>query len=92
MVRASKGPMNRQTRRLKGKSTVTVAEYVKTFKVGDKVVIKPKAKWIGMPHLRYSNRHGFVVEKRGKSYVVEVKDYSKTKKVVVSPIHLVLSA
>jgi ribosomal protein L21E len=83
--------MNRLTRRLKGKSIVTVAEYVKTFKVGDKVVIIPKAKFIGMPHLRYSNRHGLIIEKRGKSYVVEVKDYSTTKKIVVSPIHLRLS-
>lgn len=82
--------MSRLTRRLKGKSTVTVAEYVKTFKVGDRVVIKPKAKWIGLPHLRYSNRHGLVVEKRGKSYVVEVKDYSTTKRIIVSPIHLAL--
>jgi ribosomal protein L21E len=90
MVKASRGTMSRLTRRLKGKSTVTVPEYVKTFKVGDKVVIRPKAKWIGLPHLRYSNRHGIVVEKRGESYVVEVKDYSATKKIILSPIHLVL--
>lgn len=90
MVKASRGAMSRLTRRLKGKGTVTVAEYVRTFKVGDKVVIRPKAKWIGLPHLRYSNRHGIVVEKRGKSYVVEVKDYSTTKKIIVSPIHLAL--
>ncbi len=92
MVRASKGSFNRLTRRLKGKSTVTVAEYVRTFNVGDKVVVRPKAKWIGLPHLRYSNRHGIVVEKRGKSYVVAVRDYKKTKKLIVSPIHLALGA
>jgi large subunit ribosomal protein L21e len=91
MVRASKGPMSRQTRRLKGKSIVTVAEYVKTFKVGDVVIIKPKAKWIGLPHLRYSNRHGPIIEARGRSYVVEVRDGNRTKKIVVSPIHLALA-
>jgi ribosomal protein L21E len=63
---------------LKGKSTVTVAEYVKTFKVGDKVVIIPKAKPAGMPHLRYANRHGVIIEQRGKSYVVEVPDMGST--------------
>ena len=80
--------MNRRTRMLKGKSTVTVAEYVKTFKVGDKVVIVPKAKRAGMPHLRYANRHGVVVEQRGKSYVVEVPDMTSKKQVIVGSIHL----
>ncbi|MGV8085404.1 MAG: 50S ribosomal protein L21e [Candidatus Bilamarchaeum sp.] len=88
MVKASRGAMNRRTRMLKGKSTVTVAEYVKTFKVGDKVVIIPKAKPAGMPHLRYANRHGVIIEQRGKSYVVEVPDMGSTKQVIVGSIHL----
>lgn len=90
MVKASKGAMNRRTRKLKGKSTVTVTEYVRTFNVGDKVIISPKAKWIGMPHLRYTGKQGVVTEKRGRGYVVEVSDYSKKKAIVTSSIHLKL--
>jgi len=92
MVKRSKGAFSGRTRQLRGKSTVSVAQFVRTFNVGDKVIITPKAKWVGLPHLRYSNRHGIIVEKRGKSYVVEVADMKSKKKVIVSPIHLKLAA
>lgn len=92
MVKASKGPYNRRTRQLKGKIIVSVAKLVSTFNLGDMVRITPKAKWIGMPHLRYTNKHGKIVEKRGKSYVVEVNDYKMKKRIIANPIHLTLSA
>lgn len=91
MVKASRGAFSRRTRKLKGKSTVSVASLVRTFSVGDRVIIDPKAKWIGMPHLRYASRHGTIMERRGKSYVVEVGDYNKKKAVVVGPVHLKLA-
>ncbi|MEW6722992.1 MAG: 50S ribosomal protein L21e [Candidatus Micrarchaeota archaeon] len=91
MVKSSRGSFSRRTRKLKGKSMVSVAAQVRTFKVGDKVVIAPKAKWIGLPHLRYANRHGVIREARGKSYVVEVGDYSAKKMIIVGPVHLRLA-
>lgn len=90
MVKPSKGPMSKRTRKLKGKSVVTIAKLVQTFNLGDKVIIDPKAVWIGMPHLRYSSKHGTIIEKRGKSYVVEVSDYNKKKSIIVGPVHLKL--
>ena len=92
MVKPSKGAFNRRTRKLKGKSVVSATQTVKKFKVGDAVVIKPRAKFIGLPHLRYANRHGIIMEKRGNSYLVEVKDFNAKKTVIVNPIHLKLSA
>ena len=91
MVKASKGSFNRRTRKLKGKSVVSVAQLVRTFKVGDKVVIDPKAKLIGLPHLRYIGRHGIIKEQRGKSYIVEVRDFNSKKSIIVGPVHLRLS-
>lgn len=88
MVKRSKGAYAGRTRKLRGKSRVSVAQQIRTFEIGQKVVIAPKAKWLGMPHLRFSNRHGIIVEKRGKSYVVEVADFSVKKRVIVGPIHL----
>ena len=70
---------------------VSVAHMVRTFNVGDKVIIIPRAKFIGLPHLRYSNRHGVVTEKRGKSYLVKVGDMGSTKTVIVGPVHLKLA-
>ncbi len=88
MVKQSKGTLSGRTRFLRGRSKSTVAESVRTFKIGDKVLISPKASTSGMPHLRYANRHGVVVEKRGRSYVVEVRDGKKMKKVIAGSIHL----
>jgi ribosomal protein L21E len=91
MVKRSKGTLSGRTRKLRGKGRVTVAQAVSTFNVGDKVVITPKAQRSGLPHMRYANRHGTVVEKRGKGYVVEVNDMNTTKKIVVGTVHLQLS-
>lgn len=88
MVKSSRGAFSKRTRKLAGKTGITVAQLVKTFSVGDKVIISPKAKFEGLPHLRYSSRHGVVREKRGKSYVVEVGDFNKRKLIVVGPVHL----
>jgi large subunit ribosomal protein L21e len=91
MVKASKGPYNRQTRKMKGKSIVTVAQQVRTFDMGDRVVITPRSTHRGQPNLRYSGRHGIIVEKRGKSYMVEVKDLKSRKTLIVGTVHLTLS-
>lgn len=92
MVRPSKGFLSGRTRQLKGKSKVSVAQTVRTFNVGDKVIINPKATSRGLPHLRYASRYGTVVEKRGKSYVIEIRDYKKRKEIIVGPVHLRLLA
>ena len=92
MVKRSKGTLSGRTRKLKGKSRVSVANAVKTFEIGSKVIITPRARRAGLPHLRYANRHGIVVEKQGQCYVVEIKDYEKRKKVIVGPVHLKLAS
>ena len=91
MVKTYKGAFNRRTRKLKGKSRISVAKMVQTFKVGDNVIISPKAKYEGLPHLRYSGKQGAIIEKRGKSYIVLVKDMKSTKQIVVGPVHLKLA-
>ncbi|MFH1394507.1 MAG: 50S ribosomal protein L21e [Candidatus Micrarchaeota archaeon] len=91
MVKRSKGTLSARTRDMKGKASATVAEQVKTFNVGDKVVIKPKARPEGMPNGRYAGRHGIIIEKRGKAYVVKVKDGGKMKELIAGPIHLQLA-
>ncbi len=91
MVKSSRGALSKRTRKLKGKSVATVAQLVRTFSVGDKVIIAPKARSGGLPHLRYSSRHGVIRERRGKSYVVEVGDMGSRKSVIVGPVHLKLA-
>jgi ribosomal protein L21E len=88
MVKASKGAFNRRTRKLKGKSVASVAKLVRTFNVGDRVIIAPRARTEGLPHLRYASRHGVIRERRGKSYLVEVGDLGSRKSVIVGSVHL----
>jgi len=83
--------MSRQTRKLKGRVGVTVARQIRTFNIGDTVIITPCARPGGRPHLRYSGRHGIIKERRGNSYVVEVGDMGSRKSVIAGPIHLKLA-
>lgn len=88
MVKRSKGILSKRTRQTKRKRKTTVSEEVKKFRVGEKVVFKPKATTRGRPHLRYRNRHGIIREQRGSSYVIEIKDGGKTKQLISRAIHL----
>ncbi len=88
MVKRSKGILSKKTKRTKRKKKTTVSEQVREFAVGESVVYKPIATVKGRPHLRYRDRRGKIVEKRGNSYVVEIKDGGKKKLLVADPIHL----
>jgi large subunit ribosomal protein L21e len=91
MVQRSRGTLSSNTRKLRGKTKVTVADEVRTFEIGSKVILKLKARHRGRPHLRYSGRHGHIIKKQGNAYVVKVKDGKSTKELIASPIHLMLA-
>jgi len=88
MVKNSKGTLSGNTRKLRGRLALTVSSRVKTFDIGAKVIISQIPLSKGQPHMRYRGRHGIVVEKQGKSYVVEIQDGGSRKKLVSSPVHL----
>jgi large subunit ribosomal protein L21e len=77
----------RKTPRTSGKVAITCL--LQQFNVGDAVTLIPEpAIHNGMPHPRYKNRTGKVVEKRGSSYVVKVRDGNSTKLLIAAPVHL----
>ncbi len=88
MVKRSKGILSKRTKRTKRKKKITVSEQVRKFSVGDQVVYTPVASTKGRPHLRYRNKYGKIVEKRGNSYAIEIKDGGKKKMLISNPIHL----
>ena len=56
---------------------------------GDKVVVKiDPSIHAGMPHHRYYGKVGVIVKRRGQAYVVELRDFSKTRQLIVRPEHL----
>jgi large subunit ribosomal protein L21e len=62
---------------------------VKEFAPGVKVDISINSfTHKGRPSLRFQGYNGRVIERRGNSYLVEIKEGNKKKQVIVSPIHL----
>jgi large subunit ribosomal protein L21e len=93
MPRRSKGLRSkgrgkfRKEPRMRGKFSVVQA--TQELPVGGKVavIIEPTVTG-GQPHHRYHGRVGVVREKRGKAYVIEIKDGGKVKTLVVGREHL----
>ncbi|MCS7105748.1 MAG: 50S ribosomal protein L21e, partial [Candidatus Aenigmarchaeota archaeon] len=52
------------------------------------VIAQEPSSHSGMPHPRFKGRIGKVIGKRGKSYIVEITDGNKVKKIISKPEHL----
>ncbi|MGQ9460035.1 MAG: 50S ribosomal protein L21e [Candidatus Bathyarchaeaceae archaeon] len=78
----------RRKPREKGKTGLSKILY--EYKLGEKVVVKiDPSVHKGMPHRRYHGRIGVIVDKRGKSYVVNVTQGEAVKEIIVRPEHMV---
>ena len=76
----------RKAVRTRGK--LQLSRYFQEFKKGDSVgVVKEKAIKSSFP-VRLQGRTGIVEAKRGKSYIVKIKDQNKEKRFIIEPIHL----
>jgi len=66
-----------------------ITKFLQEFKRGQSVMIslEPSSQ-LGMPHSRYAGRVGKIKDKRGKSYIVEIIDGNKVKKLISRPEHL----
>ncbi len=73
--------------RYRGK--IPISRILYEYKIGEKVaiVIEPSFHK-GMPHPRFHGKTGEIVEKRGRAYVVKIKDLNKVKYVIARPEHL----
>ena len=72
--------------RTRGK--LQLSRYFQELKEGDSVaVVKESAVQSSFPE-RLQGRTGMVEGKKGKSYIVKIKDQRKEKKFLINPIHL----
>jgi len=91
MVQKSKGRRKRTRNllRVKARERLPITRYIQEFKIGGKVVIKPNpSSHKGMPFKRFFGRTGTVINKRGKSYIIRIKDGKKEKNIISRPEHL----
>jgi len=60
------------------------------YKPGEKVVVKvDPSVHKGMPHRRYHGKIGVIVNKRGRSYIVNMTQGRAVKEIIVRPEHIV---
>ena len=91
MVQKSKGRRKRTRNllRVKARERLPITRYLQEFIVGSKVVIKPNpSSHKGMPFKRFFGRTGTVIDKKGKSYIIKIKDGKKEKSIISRPEHL----
>ncbi len=91
MSKASKGLRSGTRRKLKGRvrSKFKPEKFLKEFKPGDKVIIKPDPSvQKGLPYHRFKGRMGIVDSKRGSAYLVNVKVGKAEKTVITRTEHL----
>jgi len=92
-MRKSKG-YRAGTRRLlrkdpRERGKIRISKLLHEYQPGTRVVIKldPSVQK-GMPHRRYHGKVGTIVEKRGRSYVVNVTQGDAIKEIIAKPEHL----
>ena len=84
----SRGFRSKTRKKLSG-GRFSIAESLQDFDVGQKVVVKINAAvHKGMPFPRFHGNLGVVKEKRGNSFVLDVKSGNATKTVIARPEHL----
>lgn len=93
MVEMSHGPRARSRRkmrkRVREKGLPPITRALQNFEIGEKAaIVINSAIHKGMPHHRFHGLTGEVIEKRGRCYILRVKDGNKFKTVIVHPFHL----
>lgn len=94
MAQRQGGGFRRKTRhklqkRKRDKGKVTLTRILQEFKTGDKVrVMQEPAVQGGMPNPKFKNSIGAVIGRQGKSYIVELLDFNKVKRVISAGVHL----
>jgi len=92
MVVRSKGFKSKSRSRLTkkaGEKGIAVTRLMQKFEKGERVqiTIEP-AVHKSMPHPVWQGKNGVVVGKRGRAYVVEIKDRNMKKTIITLPVHL----
>lgn len=77
----------RKRRSERGKFSIRM--YLQKLSNGDKVCLKAEPSiQHGMYFPRFHGKHGTVVGKQGKCYIIKINDKRKEKELIVHPVHL----
>jgi len=66
-----------------------ITKFLQEFNKNQAVVIlQEPSSQRGMPHPRFKGQMGKVIGRRGKSYIIQIVDGNKAKKLISAPEHL----
>ncbi len=77
---------NRKPVRTRGK--LQLSRYFQELKKGDFVAISREPAVQSSFPVRFQGITGVIDERKGKSYIVKIKDGNKEKELIIEPIHL----
>ena len=75
-------------KKVREKGKVQLSKYFQEFEEGDAVSVVRELSVGAVFPKRLQGKTGSVIGKRGKSYVVKIKDINKEKQFIIEPIHL----
>lgn len=75
-------------KKIRTRGKLSLSRYFQELKEGDSVAVKKESAVQASFPERMQGRTGTVEEKRGKSYIIKIKDHDKEKKYIIAPIHL----
>ena len=78
--------VRRKNIRLRGK--VSLSKYFQKFEENDSVAVKREISINASFPKRLQGRTGVVKGKKGKAYIIKLKDQAKEKEFLIQPIHL----
>lgn len=79
--------LKRKSQKQRGK--VSLSRYFQKFNIGDSVAVaKDHTEPFAYSH-RIQGRTGKVIQQRGASYYIELKELGKLKRYLLKPIHLI---
>lgn len=67
---------------------IKFSEYFQKFKKGDRVAVKREVSVAASFPERLQGRTGIVEDKKGRSYIVKIKDQAMAKDYIIAPVHL----
>jgi large subunit ribosomal protein L21e len=79
--------MSRQ-KNIRQRGKIRLSEYFKELKEGDKVALVRELSEKTNFHKRLQGKTGRVYGKRGNSYIIQIMDGNKEKRIIIKPIHL----
>lgn len=80
--------MKAKRKRIREKGKIKISRMFQELETGAKVcVVRELSEKTGFP-FRIQGKTGEIEGKRGRAYIVKIKDINKEKKYIINPIHL----